>query len=54
MSKNEIVENEIKNKMKQSLICKKKNGQIKFYKDIIINIFVIIIDIHDIFSKYYY
>ena len=54
MSKNEIVENEIKNKMQQSLIYKKKNGQIKFYKDIIINIFVIIIDIHDIFSKYYY
>ena len=53
MSKNEIVENEIK-KMKQSLICKKKNEQIKFYKDIIINILVIVINIHNIFSKYYY
>ena len=47
--------------MKQSLICKKKNKQIKFYKDIIINIFVIVINIeydiyknNDIFSKYYY
>ena len=54
MNKNKIVENQIKNKMKQSLICKKKNKQIKFYKDIIINIFVIVINIRDIFSKYYY